>query len=131
MSEKVIVEFEVNDREKFLKQLQGLDEGEFLTTCSGFRADDALDKRVPLKVFADAMEVKLRKNDHKRGWRELPIEALMRLMLIEVEELKCAVEFLDVKEAQAESVDVSNYCMMIHDRLGMLDRDRPLKGQQT
>lgn len=123
--EKVVVEFSVNDRERFLKELQQADDHGHLQ-CLGFRADDALDKRVPLKVFSDAMEIKLRKNDHKRGWRELPIEALKRLMLLEVQELEVALDFLDVKEARNETVDIANFAMMLHDRLGMLNQDAPL-----
>lgn len=123
--ERVVVEFNVSDREKFLKELQEAEENEHFS-CHGFRADDALDKRVPVKVFSDAMEMKLRKNDHKRGWRELPIEALLRLMLLEVEELKVALDFLDVKEARNEAVDIGNFSMMLHDRLGMLDQDKPM-----
>lgn len=69
--------------------------------------------------FAAAMEVKLRKNDHKTSWRDKPIEALKRLMLLEVEEFKVAHEFFDSSEAMAELVDIANYALILRDRLAV------------
>lgn len=87
--------------------------------------------RTPLLTFACLMEQKLRKNDHKTGWRHLPVEALLRLMLLELEEFKVADEFFCVEEAQHELVDVANFAMMLHDRLGMLDLKRGRREQLT
>jgi hypothetical protein len=75
--------------------------------------------RAELYDFAELMESKLKKNDHKKGWKELPIEALRRLMMIEVQEFEVAREFFGVREAQNELVDIANFAMMLHDRLGM------------
>lgn len=79
--------------------------------------------RPTLVEFADAMELKLQKNDHKRGWRELPLEALERLMKIELEEYAVAREFLTVDDARKELVDVANFCMMLWDRLEMIEQE--------
>lgn len=75
--------------------------------------------REPLAEFALLMEHKLRKNDHKTGWRALPIEALRRLMMLEVEEYNVAREFFGHEEARKELVDIANFAMMLHDRLGV------------
>lgn len=75
--------------------------------------------RPVLTNFAIAMEEKLQKNDHKSGWRTLPVEALFKLLMIELEEFKVAHEFFGANEARKELVDIANFCMMLHDRLGM------------
>jgi len=80
--------------------------------------------RPTVAAFAVAMEAKLRKNDHKTAWRDLPVEALFRQLLIELEEFKVADEFLNVSEARKELVDLANFCLILHDRLGMLDQDK-------
>ncbi len=87
--------------------------------------------REPLALFADAMEAKLAKNDHKSGWREQPVEALFRLFMLEVEEFKVADEFFTVAEARGELVDISNYALILHDRLGMIDATRNRRAQES
>jgi hypothetical protein len=82
----------------------------------------SLELRDTLNKFALLMEAKLRKNDHKTTWREKPVEALFKLMLLEVEEFKVAHEFFSADEARTELVDIANFAMMLHDRLGMGDR---------
>lgn len=77
------------------------------------------DIRPVLKDFADLMELKLAKNDHKTSWRELPVEALFRLLMLEIEEFKVAHEFLGHVEARKELVDIANFCLILHDRLGI------------
>lgn len=79
--------------------------------------------RKPLADFVRSMEDKLRKNDHKKGWRELPIEALERLMMVEIEEFKIAHDFLSVDDARNELVDIANFAMMLYDRLGMENKN--------
>lgn len=79
-----------------------------------------VDLRPVVQEFAEAMELKLRKNDHKAGWRELPVEALQRMLLLELEEYKVAIEFLSVEDARKELIDVSNFCLILRDRLSML-----------
>lgn len=75
--------------------------------------------RPTLSNFAYCMEKKLEKNDHKSGWRDLPIEALFRMLMLEIEEFKIAHEFFDIDEARKELVDVSNFCMILWDRLSL------------
>lgn len=75
--------------------------------------------RPVLDGFARHMEMKLRRNDHKTSWRELPVEALFKMLMLEIEEFKLAHEFLGDDEARKELVDVANFCLILHDRLGM------------
>jgi hypothetical protein len=139
MSERVVVEFQVTDREKFLMALQCWDEAcdrcDTLQTqnngCISFRADDYVSKRQALVAFVDKMEEKLRKNEHKKNWREKPVEALFKLLMLEIREFKVAFEFFSIEEARTELVDAANFCMMVHDRLGMLDQERNFKEQHA
>lgn len=91
----------------------------------GFRISDseALVVRSALREFAYQMEEKLIKNDHKTHWRELPIEALWRLLKIEMEEYQVAHEFLTVGDARKELIDVANFALILWDRLG-LEKDK-------
>lgn len=126
MAEKVHVEFTVSDKDKFLAQLNdwtgmGSDMSPAVaSSVIGYRADDYVSRRAALVSFVDAMEAKLRKNEHKSNWREKPIDALFRLMMLEVEEFKVALEFFAVEEARPELVDVANFALIVWDRLGML-----------
>lgn len=133
MSERVHVEFEVTDRDRFLTALTAWDQDQERQNDSsgagnaviGFRADDHVERRAALVDFVTAMEMKLRKNEWKSNWREKPIKALVALMLLEVREFEVALEYFSVKEARQELPDLSNFAMMIHDRLGMMDQDAP------
>lgn len=73
--------------------------------------------RPTLNSFAVEMEWKLRKNDHKKGWKELPFEALHKLFLLEYEEFKVASEYFGPGAAKKELVDMGNFIMMMWDRL--------------
>ncbi len=79
--------------------------------------DGYIDVRKEVAEFATAMEAKLRKNDHKTGWQQLPVEALRRLMMLEIEEYNVAREFFGADEAMNELVDIANFAMMLRDRL--------------
>lgn len=86
---------------------------------------DGVELRPAVRAFAEAMELKLRKGDGKKThWREQPIEALVRLFKIEMQEFEVADDFFSVAEARGESVDLANYALIVWDRLGMLDQDR-------
>lgn len=98
----------------------------------GFRADHvptALTRlsangiREPLALFAVLMEEKLRKKDHKTGWRTSPVTALTKLMKIEVMEYEVALEHFGYEEAQEELIDIANFAMILHDRL-QVERDK-------
>ncbi len=73
--------------------------------------------REQVRDFAEEMERKLARNDHKRGWLELPVEALMLKLCVEIEELRIALDYETIEEAMAEAVDVGNFAMMVWDRL--------------
>ena len=75
--------------------------------------------RIEVADFALLMEAKLAKKDGegKTHWRDLPPEALMEFLEIEVRELHAAMRFLSVGEQMGEAVDVANYAMILWDRL--------------
>lgn len=83
-----------------------------------------VDLRPALAHFVEEMELKLRKKDHKTSWRELPVEALIKLFDIERQEFEVAHEFLTVAEARSELVDLANYAMIISDRLSLEPQNR-------
>jgi len=74
--------------------------------------------------FAIAMEMKLRKNDHKTGWKDQPIEAHVRLLKIEIMEFDVAYEFLGEEEAAKECVDIANFALILRDKLLQRLKDR-------
>lgn len=129
---KVVVEFSVKDRDAFLAALQTATSynGGMRDLVIGYRADDHVQRRSALETFANQMEIKLRKNDHKTGWREKPIEALFKLLLLEVEEFKVAYDYFTVGEARPELVDIANFALIVSDRLSLLDQGRNAKEQQ-
>lgn len=86
---------------------------------------DVITLRPALLALAEQMELVLRKHDHKTSWRELPLEALMRKMRIELQEFDVALDFLKVAEARSEIVDVMNFLFFIYDRLAIEHQDRP------
>lgn len=138
MTEKVHVEFTVyaGKREQLLAELQKFDQSEpGMEVCQGFRADDYVQRREALIKFVNEMEIKLRKNEHKTNWRTQPIEALFRLLMLEVEEFKVADEFFTVTESRNELVDIANFALILYDRLGMIvqdhNRHRQNNAQQT
>lgn len=129
---KVVVEFNVKDREAFLIALQTATSynGGLRDLVVGYRADDHVQRRSALETFSAAMELKLRRNEHKNNWREKPIEALFKLLLLEIEEFKVAHEFFAVSEARPELVDIANFSLIVWDRLSLLDQERNAREQQ-
>jgi len=73
--------------------------------------------RPEVAEFAVALELKLRKNDHKCSWKEQPIEAHIKLLEIELMEFKVALKFLGDEEAAKECVDIANFALIIRDKL--------------
>lgn len=130
MTEKVHVEFEVLSRETFDKWLENntYDAG---TPIVGYRADDKVQCREALTKFVNEMELVLRRHDSKKTWRERPVTALISLMLLELKEFEIAFEHFEVKEARKELVDLSNYALIVYDRLGLLDVERNYHLQQA
>lgn len=77
----------------------------------------SVDVRESVAEFAEAMELKLRLNDHKTNWRDQPIEAHIKLLRIEMMELDVALDHLGDEEAMRECVDIANFAMIIRDKL--------------
>lgn len=130
MPTNISVEFTLADgadRDKFLHDLSALTDKD--DRIQGFRADDQVERRAALRLFVDQMELKLRKNDHKTGWRTKPIEALFQLLKLEVAEFEVAFEHFPVDEARPELVDIANFALIVYDRLSMLDQKLPVKAQ--
>lgn len=72
--------------------------------------------RPALRRFAEQMELKLRDNDHKGGWKECSNNYLLKRLLEEYQELlktlaPGGLSFYTTDEA----VDVANFAMMIAD----------------
>jgi len=76
--------------------------------------------RPEVKAFADAMEAKLKANDHKGGWNNCgtSMQYLFDRLLEETEELEVAVH--DKNSVLEEAADVANFAMMIADVAGEL-----------
>lgn len=76
-----------------------------------------IEARPEVVEFAEAMEAKLRKNDHKTGWHDQPIEAHIKLLRIEMMELDVALDHLGDEMAAKECIDVANFALIIRDKL--------------
>lgn len=127
---KMFIEFNVKDgkEQMFREALERFDKEVVFDLTEGWRADEQFLRGV-LGEFANHMEAKLRKNDHKTDWKTLPVEALFRRLLLEIEEYKVAHEFLPTDEARKELVDIANFALIVWDRLRVLDQNKPAKGQ--
>ena len=73
--------------------------------------------RTQLEWFAKEMEGKLRKNDHKGGWKSCTLQYLMMRLTQERKELnKCVKDKnRDYKQIIDECTDIANFAMMIAD----------------
>ena len=73
--------------------------------------------RDPLARFAQAMQLVLEANDHKRGWEHATTAYLLRRLKQELGELERALNDKTVTTARIihEAADVANFCMMIAD----------------
>ncbi len=85
---------------------------------------DELPIRSEVKTFAEFMEVSLKLNDYKGGWRNKTPDWLMSRLKDEVQDLQAALDFaLYNEEKIGECVDVANYAMMIADVLSLRRED--------
>jgi uncharacterized coiled-coil protein SlyX len=73
--------------------------------------------RPEVRKFAELMELKLRDNDHKRGWDCESYSYLFARLREEVEELTTAFGGGTDDEVAEEAADVANYCLMIADNI--------------
>ena len=78
-----------------------------------------MELRREVRHFAEAMEQKLRDNDHKSGWKDCKLSYLWRRVGEEMMEFEDAV--LDGEKCLGEAADVANYLMMICDVEGCLE----------
>lgn len=82
--------------------------------------------RPAVQAFAEAMERKLRKNEHKGGWKDCTWDWLYSRMTDEMCELARAARAADHDGSKRglleEAADVANFAMMIADVCGALLR---------
>jgi hypothetical protein len=87
--------------------------------------------RPEVRAFAEAMETKLRANDHKGGWQDDAASRLMRRLHEETAELEAALGNSDLKGSawqalvRREAADVGNFAMMVADVCGSLKAQCP------
>ena len=80
------------------------------------------DLRPEVAAFALLMEAKLRKNDHKTGWKHHTSRALFNRLTEEALELIEAIKAgRSAGVVGEEAADVANFAMMIADVCGALD----------
>jgi NTP pyrophosphatase (non-canonical NTP hydrolase) len=83
--------------------------------------NDRITLRPAVRAFAEAMERKLRANDHKSGWEDMAPQTLLLKLNAEARELRFEVEGADELERETprlirdEAADVANMAMMIAD----------------
>lgn len=77
--------------------------------------------RPEVVAFADAMEARLRANDHKGGWQQCSVDWLLARLIQEAGELaEEVVAEIAEQGVLYEAADVANFAMMIADRAGEL-----------
>lgn len=69
--------------------------------------------RHEVKTFAQCMEHKLAKNDHKSGWENMSNDKLFDLLRKEVDELEQAIKNEPTLNIVFEAADIANFAMMI------------------
>jgi len=89
----------------------------------------SLKLRPKVRRFAEYMELKLRENEHKPGWKSDPAPGLLRRLREETVELEDIL--LRLKESPIlrtfvtdEAADVANFAMMLADNEGKLMEGR-------
>ncbi len=88
-----------------------------------------IELRPEVRAFAEAMEMKLRQNDHKGGWAREGRQELLTKLYVEWIELREADKrlvsdphrFSNRQAVLQECLDVANFAMMIADNLGLLE----------
>lgn len=104
---------------------QFADDLEFALVDAGYKPVEHR-RRTEVEWFADAMEAKLKKNDHKAHWEGMAPDDLLRRLHQEVSELRTEVvgwsqeRFVTAGErvrrrVLAEAADVANFALMIAD----------------
>lgn len=80
--------------------------------------------RIEVLLFALAMELKLRKNDHKGGWKDMSPSYSWRRMREEVDELDAALIDHNLPHAMSEAVDSANFGLILMDNLEELTEEK-------
>lgn len=68
--------------------------------------------------FAKQMERKLKKNDHKGGWKRCELQYLSMRLTQERKELTEAIASKDTQKIIDECADIANFALMIADKFG-------------
>ena len=89
-----------------------------------------IELRPEVQKFAEAMEMKLRENDHKGGWKNESVDYFEQRLLEEGRELAHVIKrfrdyperVTDIDRSQLlkESADFMNYLMMLADVCGAI-----------
>lgn len=79
----------------------------------------AVTPRPAVGWFAEQMELRLRANDHKGGWKNCRVFLLLNRLFDEARELYDAVCYAqsDTKNIIQECADIANFAMMIADNI--------------
>lgn len=102
--------------------------------------ENELTLRPEVHAFAQAMERKLRANDHKPGWKQDDPGALMDRVEEEAIELRCAASAWRIsglrrttiaEHVLEEAADVANMAMMVADVCGGLAINPPAPSAET
>lgn len=90
--------------------------------------------RPEVQRFAEAMEKRLRANDHKGGWCDCPLDYLITRLDEETSELLVALGKAvgfnlqrGASRIRKEAADVANFAMMIADNYGDLMAEKGLE----
>ena len=78
--------------------------------------------RAAVRRFAEAMERKLKTNDHKRSWKDCDEQYLSMRLTQERHELRRACQCGDAATILDEAADVANFAMMIADNAARRQR---------
>lgn len=84
-----------------------------------------------VEEFANVMEDVLKENDHKGGWDNMDIEALLFRLKEEVVELEDELQNawgFDTAAIRSEAADVANFAMFIYDKFGRVNDPEDFKG---
>ena len=81
--------------------------------------DTTIELRPVVQVFAEAMEEKLRKNDHRGGWNADDYEYIWRQLHEHVGKLTFRIG-TDRTRTLSDAADVANLAMILCDILGVL-----------
>jgi hypothetical protein len=77
-------------------------------------------KRIAVKQFADAMEIRLQEKDQEKGeegWLDCDNDFLIACINEKLEDLEYMLSHNVKGNAQSDCVDIANFAMMLFDKL--------------